>query len=689
MNWEKRIGRWSLQKLPSALSNHELVYKDLTNFVRFGPSADEIEPNWKAPSIPLPFVEKLNNFSGGLALEVWFKCLPSPKEGSAPGGIIIGSQSAPIETKAKWPQHHWQIFFVDTEGTLRAGFDAADHAHIQGLKVNDGKWHQAILSANKKSQYLYVDGRLCGTSNMNQVKNLPFLQIGTGVISGGAAGKPTTDFADAYPFNGIVHDVRLFERFLGSGDVLRLFDQRLHNQSEPLSFVNSALVVCPQFVANASPRITSLLIHEDDAEEVAVDDLKELKLAQPNSKTVLLRLPYEISAFRILAMCSYKDILNLAATCQEYKSFVTTIPDEFWQTRCSPLHVHPSEVSSLVPWIHRYGFLSRLAKFGPHMKPTDDRYLTYHQPVDDFDYASSLPNATVEAWIKCFKPIEAKGIAAYQGGIIFGTQSGTIAGHEEGSWPHYHWQPLLVGIDGRAMGSFDCDFHNHMVGPEVTDGEWHHLLLTSNPTGQKLFVDGVTVGTIEYAGDLDHHRFQRNAQIGSGIISGNTYGVPGNAWADSFPFHGLIRDFKFTKKAFTDQEAKAAYNLHRYVGPDVKPSSTMTPNTRPPNRQINRPGGPFFRPMPVFPTPMMMRPQLRLVDDDIEEFTDKVVEKPDAVQVVQGLPLDPSKGLGEGLNRMTDPADVIYFPLCGKARDFADRAVWVYERLPMEKLEML
>lgn len=84
--------------------------------------------------------------------------------------------------------------------------------------------------------------------------------------------------------------------------------------------------------------------------------------------------------------------------------------------------------------------------------------------------------------------------------MLFASQANTLAGAAANHVPN-----LYVGTDGLLRGQFWT--RSGQATPitttgKVTDGTWHHVVLTGAGTTQAMYLDGAQVGTL--AGQIDH-----------------------------------------------------------------------------------------------------------------------------------------------------------------------------------------
>ncbi|WP_229848626.1 LamG-like jellyroll fold domain-containing protein [Kitasatospora griseola] len=143
--------------------------------------------------------------AGAGALSLWFKTT-SP-------GTLIGYQSFPIGGTHSVSTDRWTpALYVGTDGKLHGQFwtGGPENTLASTTTVNDGKWHQAVLSAdNPVSQTMYVDGQAVGTFT-GQIKSngQTHVFLGAGYAGPGWPSAPTDPFGH---FNGQIADVAAFD----------------------------------------------------------------------------------------------------------------------------------------------------------------------------------------------------------------------------------------------------------------------------------------------------------------------------------------------------------------------------------------------------------------------------------------------------------------------------------------------
>ncbi|WP_157032505.1 LamG-like jellyroll fold domain-containing protein [Kitasatospora cheerisanensis] len=153
--------------------------------------------------------------TGTGALALWFK--------TTKPGTLLGYQSFPIGGTHTVTADRWTpALYVGTDGKLHGEFWTGGPTPIaSSATVTDGKWHQAVLSADTPTtQTLYLDGQSAGTAT-GQIKDngQTHLYLGAGYAGPGWPSAPADPFGH---FNGQIADVAAFDHGI---DAAALFAQ--------------------------------------------------------------------------------------------------------------------------------------------------------------------------------------------------------------------------------------------------------------------------------------------------------------------------------------------------------------------------------------------------------------------------------------------------------------------------------
>jgi hypothetical protein len=171
-----------------------------------------------------------------ITISVWFKTTAS--------GVIVGYQHSEYP---ELQRSYVSILSVGTDGKLWGSFwvtswpSGVPSPIRTWFNVNDGKWHNAVITATNDFQSLYVDGSLIGSIS-GAIDGLAGLDGGIltynylGLTEWGLwpAASGTWGF-----FNGAIDELRIFNSALTQGQVISLYNSFLQ-QPIPITTVNNA-----------------------------------------------------------------------------------------------------------------------------------------------------------------------------------------------------------------------------------------------------------------------------------------------------------------------------------------------------------------------------------------------------------------------------------------------------------------
>jgi hypothetical protein len=170
-----------------------------------GPFADETAASFNGSSsyIGLPSNDRATNDGTAKpgAIALWFKTTGSSE-------VLYSAQNQPV-TGSTAPTSYTPALYVGKDGFLKATFWINNLAKIMTSKtvVNDGKWHQAILSTNGTALGFFVDGQDDGYVPVALVPTtLPYVAVGTGWLGGSWPDTASTTLAPRW-FTGSIAEV--------------------------------------------------------------------------------------------------------------------------------------------------------------------------------------------------------------------------------------------------------------------------------------------------------------------------------------------------------------------------------------------------------------------------------------------------------------------------------------------------
>ncbi|HEX5145338.1 MAG TPA: LamG-like jellyroll fold domain-containing protein [Mycobacterium sp.] len=159
------------------------------------------------------------------------------------------------------------------------------------------------------------------------------------------------------------------------------------------------------------------------------------------------------------------------------------------------------------------------------------------------DLASSSMAFAVELWFKA---------AAGAHGVLMGEQNQDVP-----TTPTHLTPMLYIGTDGKLRGQeWNGAPTPITTASSVTDGNWHHAVLSVNVNTQTLYLDGTVIGTL--SGTITHQDMD-SYMLGIGTTSS---GWPSTTASTAlFPFTGSIDEAAFYAHPLSQAQVLAHYNV--------------------------------------------------------------------------------------------------------------------------------
>ncbi|TYZ67360.1 hypothetical protein PybrP1_003439, partial [[Pythium] brassicae (nom. inval.)] len=189
-----------------------------------------LEEHWRDRGSVVPLPGALDRVfgppTGAFSLELWFSLADAAD--SFLGGILLGAQDVSVDDSS-WAYVHKQLVVVDPQGNLCCSLLSSEAPLLVARELTPNIWYQLVVTfkADERQLSVYLDGELRHTATdcslFQQWERLPYVNVGSGCISGISPAKPTPDFAGWYGFNGLVHDLKVWRSLLGDIEVHQLF----------------------------------------------------------------------------------------------------------------------------------------------------------------------------------------------------------------------------------------------------------------------------------------------------------------------------------------------------------------------------------------------------------------------------------------------------------------------------------
>ncbi|MFD7540923.1 LamG-like jellyroll fold domain-containing protein [Streptomyces sp. NPDC059819] len=455
----------------------------------------------------LPFDMGNNTDSGALSL--WFKTSAGP-------GVLYSYASQPV-TAGNSPGAYTPTIYVGTDGKLKAEFwNSGGIAPIStGGAVTDGKWHHVVLSAAGNTQSLYLDsakvGSLSGTVSIQPGvafgKNQQYNTLGSGFLGGNWPDEPHQSSSDktgyATYFNGSIADAAWYDRPLVAADVAALYQYGTH-------------------AANLLSSITrpSGKAHSAMTYDPATTTLTQL--TDENGGTWKLGSP------------------TVSGSSQTYRGAVLGgAPATYY--RLGEAAGASLALDETRGGTGTYNAVT-LGAAGPFSDQKAANFNGTSSYVKVPDVQSGDTSASAELWFN----------TTHGTAILMNAQNAAI-----GAGPTSMAPQLWIGSDNKLYGGFYTSSGSVQMGTAgtVTDGKWHHVLLSASPTSQTLYLDGVQAATKTGTAALASGS-RTTDYLGAGATGVGWTGLPNGTVAY---YNGTLAEAASYRTALTAQDAAAHF----------------------------------------------------------------------------------------------------------------------------------
>ncbi|MFI7501164.1 LamG-like jellyroll fold domain-containing protein [Streptomyces sp. NPDC049687] len=479
-----------------------------------GSSAKVATFNGTTSDVSLP--KNLGNDTDSGAISLWFKTSAGP-------GVLYSYASQPIGS-GQAAGFYTPSIYVGSDGKLNAEFwySGGINPIVSSASVADGRWHHVVLSAAGNSQSLYLDnakvGSRTGTISIKSAtafgKNQSFNYLGTGFLGGTWPDHPSysDDAGHATYFNGSIADVGWYTRPLVAADVNALYTYGTHSESLLTS------------VKRPSGKTYAAMTYDTNSTVLT-------QMTDENGGTWVLGTP------------------TVTGSSDTYRGAVLGgAPSEYF--RLGEAAGATTAVDQVRGGNGTYSAVT-LGATGPF---SDQKAATFDGSTSSLTLPSgSVPGSGAESTSMWFKTSTANGV------LLGASKDPLSAGTTSGSYTPV----LYVGSSGKLYGEFW--FSGGSTKPlassaAVTDGKWHHVVLSTSATSQSLYLDGTLIGT----------------QTGTAAMSGQSYtyvgaGFNGGNWPDESHtsstsntgyatyFKGSIAEVALFRSQLTDADVAQQY----------------------------------------------------------------------------------------------------------------------------------
>ncbi|MQS15923.1 DNRLRE domain-containing protein [Streptomyces kaniharaensis] len=391
--------------------------------------------------------------SANRSVELWFR--------TSSAGVILTLQNRAMGEN---PYNVVPALYVGSDGKLRGLFYGVTGGPITTPgTVTDNTWHHVVLAGARNTTALFLDGSLVGTA----AGDIDYLNMDRAYLGGGYTGTLPGGNGGWSWFNGqideaAVYDYPLTEQTVAEHYALRTGSVQLTKTTLP------------------SGRTSAQVAYDATTERVTkVTDAagSDWKISEPT---------FSGGSFLYTNAVKASD------------------PAGYWRLGERDGATAASEVGTGLSGTYGDG----VTKKAPGVfAPTDDTAARLDgsakaQIEIPQDVLHAKTDVAVELWFNTTTP-----------GVLIGDQSRTI---DDPNGVGGSWTPVMyVGSDGKLRGRFYGTATDSAASANpVTDGTWHHAVLSVQATAQTLYLDGQVVGV--QTGTVDYQQ-NSHTYIGAGF----------------------------------------------------------------------------------------------------------------------------------------------------------------------------
>ncbi|MBD0671754.1 hypothetical protein BU198_13860 [Streptomyces sp. CBMA156] len=423
------------------------------------------------------------------SVELWFR--------TAQPGVILTYQNRAM---GEDPYNVVPALYIGSDRKLRGKFNSPNAPVTTTKEVTDNAWHHVVLAGARDNTAMFLDGELIGTTpgDIDHL-NMDRAYLGGGYTGGWPSGNGGWSWFTGQIDETAIYDYPLTEQTVAEHHALRTGSTQLTKTTIP------------------SGRTSAQVAYDTTTERVTtVTDAAggNWKVSEPT---------YSGGSFLYSNAVKASD------------------PAGYWRLGERDGATAASEVGNGLAGTYGDGVIKKAPGV---FAPTDDTAARFDGSAKSQieipqDVLHTKTDLAVELWFNTTAP-----------GVLIGDQSQAI---DNPAGPGGTWTPVLyIGSDRKLRGRFYGSAQTFATSSkEVTDGTWHHAVLSVQGTAQTLYLDGQIVGVQN--GTVDHQQ-NSHTYIGAGYAR-NWPEPPG----DTSHFTGTIDEVALYQHPLGDRDVVAHY----------------------------------------------------------------------------------------------------------------------------------
>ncbi|MEW9512519.1 LamG-like jellyroll fold domain-containing protein [Streptomyces bacillaris] len=374
-------------------------------------------------------------------------------------GVLLGFQGGELDGGQP---DHWSPLAVGNDGKLRAQFEINGKSVTPMTSpgtVTDDRWHHVVLVGEGTSQRLYLDGNRIGSLS-GPIDH--YAKVNAYLGAGWSS--PAWDglSAGVRHFNGLIDEVAVYHHPLDEGTIGEHFAARAE-----------------------APRITKVTLPSGRVHAENVYDSASGRLSRTTDEN---GGDWQIS-----------DPSYSSASSSYERAITRSGPTGYWRLgeRSGATAVSPLDESLNGDYDGVRLGSAGIFTDGDDTAATFTGESSLKVPVESVGTQKAM---SIEMWFKTEDP-----------GVLAAMQSTELDATPGGYRP-----VLTIGANGVLRGKFSHEATSLLSGKAVTDGKWHHVVLTGNEFAQALYIDGDLQGqTATGVPEFRHH----HVYVGAGYSS--------------------------------------------------------------------------------------------------------------------------------------------------------------------------
>jgi RHS repeat-associated protein len=466
--------------------------------------------------------DSLADEAATMSISLWFNS-------TATNGVLFSESADPI-TNSTTTDPSDPVLYIGSDGKLQGSFAGTGTPISSAAAVNNGNWHNVVLTAAGSQEVMYLDGVQVASKTVTVSPFIePYIYLGTGFLGGSYpdesnAGKSPAVAAGLY---GAMSDVATWTRPLTAAQVAALYSAGTGAAALLTKITRPSGQALEQ--VSYSP-VTAQVTHVTDA----------------NNGSWTVTAP------------------TMSGSSQVYANAVESAePQDYWR-------LADTGTSTAVNQVHggnaTYNTVTQGVTGGPFSDTTVDGLNGSSSYVTLPSQLISPGQQSVSLWFKTTSTDE----------VLLSSSVDPIG---NATTADTYTPNLYIGQDGYLWGEYNYQDTPMESSQPVNDGKWHNVVLAAGSDQQTLYLDGQSVGSVSGTigggyGDGENYDY-----VGAGFLGWEWPDQPnpssGTEIGNRTYFNGDIAEVAFYPQQLTPANITTEWNAAQH-SPGLTPVETAT-----------------------------------------------------------------------------------------------------------------